>query len=316
MMYKNAFKLVISNFHLVWKTLLYQIFVVLITIGLAFACSLPIINVISNAGIFKTIAGSFNEFATNFNIYKLFSDLILSVESLFKVIAENINSLWLYIVLFLVIIVLVRTILRGFSNFASTGVLYNYLSSNIKVSYVANLTNNFFKNIKFQLAYLIVELPINLLIVFCAYMLFKWMLSLSGLILLAPIVLIILLVLVISLKQTIFSAWLPALITFNCSIFGALKKGIKAVFRRFYRSYSTAILILATLVILNVFCALCTFGASLLLTLPISSLTINIFGMVVFYSSQGMRFYVDSENVITTKKMEETDAFSKLKFIV
>ena len=59
-----------------------------------------------------------------------------------------------------------------------------------------------------------------------------------------------------------------------------------------------------------------TFGASLLLTLPISSLTINIFGMVVFYSSQGMRFYVDSENVITTKKMEETDAFSKLKFIV
>lgn len=316
MMYKNTFKLIISNFHLVWKSLLYHIFMGLIIVGLAFACSLPIINVIKDAGVFKLVSESFNEFATSFNIYKLFSDLILAVENLLNVIAENIGSLWLYIVLFLLIIIVVRTIFSGFSNFACTGVLYNYLSSNIKVSYVANLTNNFFKNLKFQLAYLIVELPIDLAILCCAYLLFKWMLSLSGLILLAPIVLMVLLILVVSLKQTLFSAWLPALIVFNCSIFGALKKGVKAVFRRFYRSYSTAILIMLTLVILNIGCALCTFGASLLLTLPISLLSNNVFGMVVFYSSQGMRFYVDSENVITTKKLEETDAFSRLKYIV
>lgn len=316
MMYKNTLKLTISNFHLVWKTLLYQIFVALITLGLAFACSLPIVSIIKDAGVFDLISNLFKDFSNGFNIYLLLSNLILAIETVFKIIALNIKTLLLYIVLFLLIIIVVRTILYGMGNFAATGVLYNYLSSNIKASFVATFSTNFFKNLKYQFAYVLVELPVDLAILYCAFLLVKWMLSLNGLILLAPIALIIILVLLVALKHTLFCAWVPALIIFNSSVFGALKRGIKAVFRRFYRSYSTCILILATMLILNVGCALCSFGASLILTVPTSILAVNVFGMVVFYSSQGMRFYVDSENIVATKKLEETDAFSHLKFII
>ena len=316
MMYKNTFKLVISNFHLVWKNLVYKFLMALIVVGLAFACALPIINVIRAEGFFTILKETFSSFTADYNIYKLFYDIISCFDIFFKAIATNINSLWLYIVLFLLIIVVVRTILMGFSRVTTTSVLYNYLSSNIKVSYTANLFGGFWKNFKFQLAYVITVLPIDVGIIYCAYMLFKWLLTLNGINLLAPIVLIVLLVFVISLKITFFSCWIPCLITFDCSIFEALVKGVKAVFRRFYRSYSTAILIMFTLIILNVGCALCTFGASLILTLPISSLTILVYNMVVFYSSQGMRFYVDNQNFVTTLKHEETDAILKQKYII
>ncbi len=316
MMYKNTCKLIFSNFHLVWKTLLYQIFASLVCVGLMFACSLPIVNVIKSNGVFSLISNSFNDFSNTFNIYKLFSDLILAVETFFNVILANISTLWLYIILLLFILIIVRTVISNYSHFATTNVLYNYLSCNIKVSYTANLTQNFWKNLKFQISYLFIQLPIDILIIYCAYVLFKWLLSVSGLILIAPIILIMLLVLVYSFKITLFSGWLPALIVFECSIFKALKRGFKAVFRRFYRSYSTVVALLATIIVFNVGCALCTFGASLFLTLPISSLAILIFNMVMFYCSQGMRFYVDNDNIVTTLKLEQTDAISMQKYII
>ena len=46
MMYKNTFKLVLSNFHLVWKILAYMVIAGLVLLGLSYACSLPILKVL------------------------------------------------------------------------------------------------------------------------------------------------------------------------------------------------------------------------------------------------------------------------------
>ena len=316
MMYKDTFKLLLSNFHLVWKILAYVFISTLCVIGLAYACSLPILKVLEAEGVVGQFTSLFVDFSKSFNIYELLSNAVSLIENFFNVIANNIANLWLYIVLFLFIIIVIRAFLGGFYKFAATNVLYYYLSSNIKFSFTSSLLSYFKMNLKYQLASLVVQLPIDVLFVAVFYYALKWLVTSEGLLLLAPICIIILAILLLSVKITFFSGWLPAMVVFDCGVWEGLKKGVKAVFRRFYRSFSTAVLIMFTLIVLNVVCAVCTFGASIIVTIPLNFLVVLIYNMVVFYSSQGMRYYVDTEHVVTPKKLEETDGIGSLKFLI
>ena len=316
MMYKDTFKSILSNFHLVWKILAYQIISILCVVGLAYACSLPIVNVLQSEGVTAQFTDLFTNFSRNFNIYELLANSVKLVDNFCYVIAQNISELWLYIVLFLFITILLNSFISGLYKFASTNVLYYYFSSNIKIGYTTSLINTLKTNIKFQLASLVVLLPINVLLLTILYFAVRWLVLSEGLLIIAPVIIIALAIFLYAFKITLFSGWLPAIAVFNCGVWAGLKKGVKAVFRRFYRSFSTVILIIFTLFILNVICLICTFGVSLVVTLPLTMLAFITFGMVMFYCSQGMRFYVDSNTVITPKRLEQTDGKKGLKFII
>lgn len=316
MMYKNTFRLIFSNFNLVWKILLYLIFSSLCVVGLTYACSLPIINVLQTEGVIENFTSLFTDFSINFNIYQFLVGAVIAIETFVKVILDNILNLWLYVGLLLVIIVFIRPLLNGFYKFATCNELYFYMSSNIKMGFTTSLFSSFKTNFKYQLCSILVQFPIDLGFIVLFYFVAKWLVSSSGLLLIAPIFLIALLGLLLALKITLFAGWIPAVVIFDCGIWNGLKRGFKAVLRRFTRTYSTSILILITIFVVNVVCAFCTFGAALVVTLPLSLMTLLIFDMVVFYSSQGMRFYVDSVNVISSQKMEETDMLTNLKYII
>ena len=316
MTYKNIFKLVLSNFHLVWKILAYMVLTTLCVIGLAYACSLPILKVLIDQGFSEQFKELFINFSRTFNIYEFLYNSVVLIENFFKIIAANISNLWLYIALFLFIIIVVRSFLAGFYKFASINVLYYYLGSNIKFGFTNSLFACFKTNLKYQLCSLVTILPINALFLTSMYFLIKWLVLSEGLILLAPISIILFAVLLYSFKVAFFSGWIPAIVVFDCGVWEGLGRGVKAVFRRFYHSFSTAIFTIFTIIILNVVAAVCTFGASIIVTIPLSALIILVYKVVMFYQSQGMRFYVDSEQVVTPKRLEETDGLGELKYII
>lgn len=316
MMYKNTFKLVISNFNLVWKILAYIVLSSIFVVGLAYACSLPIIKLLESEGMLVTTIGIFKKFGSDFNVYGLLVNIVGLIEDFCTLIAANISKLWVYIVLFLFIVIVVRAFLSGIYKFATTNALYNSLSSNIKIGFTTSLFSSIRINLKYQLASLLVQLPLDVLLFTLFFYLARWVITTEGLLIIAPITLIIVLMLLFAFKIVLFSGWIPAIIAFDCGVWKGLKLGIKAVFRRFYRTFSTVILILLTLLVVNFVCALCTFGASFIITIPLTLFTILVFNMTMFYSSQGMRFYVDSDTVVTPKRLEETDAISALKYII
>ena len=213
-------------------------------------------------------------------------------------------------------IVVFCVFLAGFYKFASINVLYYYLGSNIKFGFTNSLFACFKTNLKYQLCSLVTILPINALFLTSMYFLIKWLVLSEGLILLAPISIILFAVLLYSFKVTFLSGWIPAIVVFDCGVWEGLCRGVKAVFRRFYHSFSTALFTLFTIIIINVVAAVCTFGASIIVTIPLSALIILVYKVVMFYQSQGMRFYVDSEQVVTPKRLEETDGLGELKYII
>ena len=316
MMYKNTFKLVLSNFHLVWKILAYMVIAGLVLLGLCYACSLPILKVLIEQGFSKKFIDLFGDFSRSFNIYQLFGNGVNLIDEFIEIILLNISNLWLYIVLFLFILVIGRAFLYGFYLFAATNVLYFYMGSNIKYGFTHSLFSTLKTNIKYQLCSLITILPIDCLFMVGLYFLLRFFVLSEGLLILAPVALFFVAILLFSFKITFFSGWLPAIMVFECGVWQGLKKGVKAVFRRFYRNFSTSVFVILTIIIINVICAVCTFGASIFVTIPLSSVVIVVYNMVMFYTSQGMRFYVDNEQVVTPKRLEETDGLGGLKYII
>ena len=82
--------------------------------------------------------------------------------------------------------------------------------------------------------------------------------------------------------------------------------------RRGLRVFSTAFVIY----ILTLLLAMAIGLYSLVIILPILFPFIYIFDMVMFFSSQGMRFYVDSDTILTPKRLEEVDTIDNTKFLL
>ncbi len=61
-----------------------------------------------------------------------------------------------------------------------------------------------------------------------------------------------------------------------------------------------------TLIIaVNMLVGLFTFGAGLILTVPLSLLFVNVLNMTVYYGKNGRRYYTDSATVVTPPIVEE-----------
>lgn len=316
MMYKNSSRILFSNFNLVWKTLLYFILTMLVSLGLAYATALPILNVLSKEGVFSSIKTAFSSFFTKFDFSKLFSDFAEIINHSLEVITKNASSLVIYVILFVMVILFVRKFLTGFSRLANSNCLYHSMSSNIKYGFSSSLITNLSTNIKMQFASILIELPFDILIIAISFGVLKLFEIGSVMAIVAPILAIFSFLILKSLKLTIFSGWIPAVTVFNCGVFKGLKKGCIATNRRFLKVFSTSVAISLSILFINFFFGVFTFGIGFIITIPLSFVFIDIFKMVMFFGSQGMRFYTDANNVVVPKRLEETEKLKNIKFMV
>ena len=127
-----------------------------------------------------------------------------------------------------------------------------------------------------------------------------------------PIAEILVVTLLFTANQTLMLGWTPALIVFDCGVFKAFNKGIKAVKRHFWKIFGV------TFGYFLIFWALITvFGVySMAVLIPLMTILLAVMDMTVFFTSQGMRFYVSDTQILTPKKLEEVDNINKTAFIL
>lgn len=316
MTFKNSIKILFSNFNLVWKMLLF--FVVVFAV-MAFALYLivePIIQMIDAAGFFARFVDLYTDFLSSLNLTGLFDSIAQLVDEIFVFIGENISTLWYSFLGAFVMGLGINCILCNLVNYACCNSLHLYMGSMTKQGFFTSLAEDYSKNLRIQIAYYFVTLPINLIgivLLILSLQLFNisWAISL-----IAVFVIIIGFILFMSFKAVLFSAWIPTIVVMNYGIFKSLKVALKMTFKKFGRVFSTAIGIVLTLICVNMFFGLFSFMTGLLISIPISYLLCCVFGMVIVYEGQGMRYYVDIYNVITPHKKEVSDKLKDMLYIV
>lgn len=312
MMFRNSVKLLFSNFATVWKLLLYYLIITLIGVGLVAPVFSSVVEVFRSHNFFEVLVDLLTTFNLGTNILSIFASFGTVISTLVACILDYfVIHTWLAVYLTFLFVVLLP-FLYELGGIAAGEILYGYMSSQAQVNFTGRIFSSVRKSFKYILAKLLIATPINILIFFLIYKVFA-LTALGGTIKFAvPLIITVVLCLLVTLRLVLFAGWLPALIVNDCGVWSAFARGIRAVGRRFFRTFSTMLVF----VLLNI-CIDVLFGSiAFLLLVPLGVYFVYIIDFVMFYGSQGMRYYVDADTIISPKRLEEVDKFKRCKDII
>lgn len=296
MSYKNSVKLLASNFSIVYKQLLYMIVVVLSVFGLTYAVSQPIINVLDEAGVISEFSKVFESIYTAPK--EVLSALTNASTHLLDVLNQNLTKLLPSFIGVFVFLFVLYQILKNISIYNITSLMFMKMTSFTKLGYTRNLISTLYMSFRFSLVKLIMKIPfvvLKAIILICFFRIVRSPLS----IILGLFVVILLLILLSSLELLVFSGMAGKMLEQNCSAFKGFFAGCVSVFKKFSRGFSNSLIAVLTLVVVNLFFGLFTFGVGLLITIPASMLFISIFQLATYFGAIGERYYLTKTIVIT-----------------
>lgn len=307
MMFKNSIKLLCANFDKVWKLLVYHILSIGICAGLL---------AIFHNFYFDAITLAYEEagVAEIFKTGTLYGSTIANalittvdfVVMFFRGIFTNIG-LGIY---FCVIVFYLFPLLLNTGKVVACEMMYGYMSSCRKQSF----TGTFLKTLKTSMAYSSLKslyvIPFNAIIVLSMWGLTRIDNQVFDYFM--PFLFVIVPALCMAFKETFNAGWAPAKVVYNQNIFKSYSIGMTAVLRRGAKVFSTTFMIYLLSIVLSVVLGL----YSIIIILPIVTPLMHIFEMVAFFSSQGMRFYVDNDTILSPKKLEEVDTIEKTKYLL
>ena len=305
----NSIKLVMTNFNLFWKLLIYMF----LCIGVAFVFLLPVMQQINNAldasGFLAEVSKFFNGVAFQglYMFMEVVSKMILVFVSAISILAEySIGAL--FYVLFIIFIVL--PFLFHLSNISISECVYGYMTSLNKSSFVVSMLDKLGLSAGYSIIKTLLELPF--------YALFMWVIySVSNITavgtvmqVVLPLIWIVLFILLLDIKTTLLSGWPQAIVVFNVCAGNGIKRGFKSVKRNYLATLSSfAVVITVALAIIILFGAY-----ALIPVVPLFSLITSVFGQVLFFESQGMDYYTSQTSIVNPRKLEQSDSIKKVKY--
>ncbi len=206
----------------------------------------------------------------------------------------------------LLVIFLFMPFLINIGKYAFCEMLYSYMTSKNKLGFFSALVRGLRRSVTFSLCktfYSIFFLGATFASVYGLGQITNTLFVVHFL----PWVLFAVMVLLFSLHELTILGWMSASIVFNCNVFSAWRKGFKAVKRHFWATFGTTVLYFVLFwgltLIFGIYC--------LAVLVPFVTIMLCVYNLVMFFFSQGMRFYYDENNILTPKKLEEVDKFNK-----
>ncbi len=188
--------------------------------------------------------------------------------------------------------------------------LYGYMSSQAKTSFCAVLVKTLGKSTAYASLKTLFNIPSKAVVVLMLFGIA--MINVSVFDYFLPFVVILAVGIILSLGQSASFGWAPAIVVYGTNISKSYRIGIKSVARRFAKVFST-------IFVINVIFTFLIMGFGLvssIVFIPLYLGLVSMFEMVLFYGSQGMRYYVDQDTVLTPKKLEQQDKIKKTKYII
>jgi hypothetical protein len=303
--------MLLANFGTFWKDFLYKV----IVFGIVVLLTLPVFNVFTKINGFDVLASQAENLFLTFpfsNIEVFITSSFELIQLLFQFIANLFTNYFWHGFNLAVMYLIVLPFFLGLSELGITEVLYGNMATNTKYNYSASFIKTLKRAIKLSFLKTIANLIITTFLLVAIYGVLLLAANNIVSIIFIPMLIILVICLIEGFKITLFSGWAPSIVVFNTGVFDGFKKGFKAVCRRFFKTYSTAaMLVLITILFVN-FLGISSF----MLLLPMVNLLTIAFGMIMFFGSQGMRYYVDPDTILSPKKLEETDKFEDAKNII
>ena len=291
MSFKNAFKLLLSKFRYVWTILAYLavMFIVLLSLGLTFL--LPVIRALTAAGVGDMLNAALVTFlngGTILGLFTAFGEVLVTVKNVFATDAKTFVNSMLFVVL---VATVAYRFLMGLYELPLVSVIQGFMSDNARYSYMTKYVALFGTSVKFSLVKMLVMTVYDSLMYVVTFYITRFCSTIS--LILAPTALTFSLLIFLSFRYALISAWSPAVVVEGKKIFPALWFSIKHAFRHMGSLFSLFFIVWLIAFALNVFVGIFTFGVGLLVSAPATMFFINLVNMTFYYGRTGKSYYVD-----------------------
>lgn len=308
MKFRNAFHILTDNFSNVYKMLLFRFITGLLFAGLAFLILSRGLNMIFESAeaknIVKIVEELFRELGTgrpDFNALIDFRDAFLAgIKDFLYMLGSNVDTL-IGALIEICVVYLAMRFLNGTATFAVGSILSDKLESYSKTTFASA----YFKNLKRSTLYHLIYVPVSFLydvlsLAGCWFFFFYTpsFLPLWGIltILIGLSLSIAAFICLMALKLTLISSWLPSMVTDNKGVLAGCSSSLKAR-KGFGSRFSSYLVTINLLLVINVVCGLCTFGSLLLISLPASYVFILCLQSIFYFEDSGKKYYLSFRKI-------------------
>ncbi len=308
MKFKHTLQILIDNFSVTYKQLVYKLVITLIAVGLSAAVLYPFWKAMTDLPEFRNLIEGIKTFFTNLlegktsELGNIREKIEIALDSISILIKHNTTVVALGIT-GLALIKLINMFLSSLGNYAAAAVINDKMALRAQSPFFLTLI----RNLKDASLYSLMYAPLSFLYdVACIALMYLFVFKA---LVFVPILLQIFLfataiVFAVTLKLTFASDWLPALIRGKKKQLEAFAYTFNRKNKQTFNVLSNFIVLVLIIFALNVVAIFFTFGVGALLTVPASYVLLNSFQLVNYYDREDLKYFLDKKTIIKPEKEE------------
>lgn len=309
MFLKNTFNVFSSNFTLTFRLLGYKIIIAALCAAIGFSTILPLFQPVlfdmQEAGIYETLT-LVSRSASEFTLFSdsVSAELLQAVNSIKDILVYHYDSMQAIYFAFCGLL-LIWYLSSSAIDIAMSEVINYFCKQKSKRSLVACFITRFVDVCKYTFFKLCLILPVELCILAIAFGIY--ILNIGGIF--STALAISFIYLLWPLKNVFICLFAPCIVNSNGKIFDSFKHGCELASKKWIKIYSSNLFIMIVGLMFLSFASITSLGALALYSVAIYSLYFKCYSFVVYYNIEGVRFYSDSETIITPYivKVQEGD---------
>ena len=318
MRFRNSIHLLMENFKHVYKLLLYKVIIALLSAALIAAFVWPEIDAILTSdqvqGIIENTKNFFKALVSwddkvtesaSFYLKNIFGED--GKGGLLRELGAFIGSMKTEIILVLLGIMVVYLVTRFVDTlfyFAIGSTLNDKMSTYADTPFSTAFITNLGKASAYAGLYVPVVFLFDVLTIAVCCALLMFLPLLAGLFLSVTLI-----VVCQSLKLTFTGPWMPAMTADNKPLREAIRYKNEREKRQISKVFTTYVVSVYLVIIVNVIAAVCTFGSALLITVPASYLLFICQQYVHYYTMKGKDYFITYEGVATNPDFGDSEHF-------
>lgn len=307
MKFKYAFHILVDNFTVTYKQLLYRLAIMVVAVGIGLGVLTPFIRDFINSEALNSLMTNIKTFA--------FDLLSGKVDSLASVSEQIVEAYEQFIALFrtriaevvltgllLFVLLIVEKWFTGLGNYTTAVIINDKMSLRTSSPFIGTLISHFKEAALFNLIYVPLSVIYDVLV--AALLIVTLFLMLKGIqfFFVSVFIFALIMVIAIAIKMTFTCDWLPAIIRGKMGLKQSIIYTFKQKNKHTFNVFSNFVVILIMAFALNVMALFFTLGVGILLTLPASYVIIISFEMVNYYDREELRYFLDKNTIIKPEK--------------
>ncbi len=309
MKFKRSFHVFIDNFSTTYKLLLYKLIVSVLFSAVSIGLIYPIISRITESDVFSDLLLGFRDFFMKF-ISGEASELGAITEQIkedFTAVLTLIRDQQTRIIVSIIVLVLVyllQEFLQGLGHYTAACLINDKMAMHADSSFTSTMIKNLGKASIYNLVYVPLSFLYDFICVFFVGWLLLYCLTFMPIVLRIYLTVVAILLLIV-VKMTFTTDWLPAIICGKKGNGAAMKITFSRTGKNTKSVLSNYVIIVLIIMAMNVGAVLLTLGAGLLITIPSSYIILLAFQFVNYCDDNEILYFTDKNTIIKPDKVKK-----------